>query len=69
MKLYGAFAFEFKVLERKRETSWPRDVFVRSGERRLGMGRAIGVGVWEGIFRDLRFRGSEGEIVSYVRLK
>jgi hypothetical protein len=49
MKLYEAFAFEFRVLERKRETSWPRDVFVRSGERRLGTGRAMGVGVWEGI--------------------
>jgi hypothetical protein len=62
MKLYGAFAFEFRVLERKSETSWPRDVFVRSGERRLGTGRAIGVGVWEGIFVELRFRGSDGDV-------
>jgi hypothetical protein len=56
MKLYGAFAFEFSVLERNRETSWPREMFVRSGERRRGTGRAMGVGVWEGIFVDVRLR-------------
>jgi hypothetical protein len=50
MKLYGALAFECSVLERKSETSWPREVFVRRGERRRGTGRAMGVGVWEGIF-------------------
>jgi hypothetical protein len=38
-------AFEFRVLERKRETSWPREAFMRRGERRRGIGRAMGVGV------------------------
>jgi hypothetical protein len=50
MKVYGDFAFVFRVFDRQRLTSWPRLVFVRRGEaRRRGMGRAMGVGVCEGM--------------------
>lgn len=49
MNVYGDLAFVFKLFVRQNETSWPRDVFVRRGERRRGTGRAMGVGVCEGI--------------------
>lgn len=49
MKVYGLFAFMFSVFERQRETSRPKVEFVRSGERRRGMGEASGVAVCEGI--------------------
>jgi len=38
------------VLVRHRLIScWPKEVLVRSGDRRRGMGVVRGVGVWEGI--------------------
>jgi len=49
MKVYGSFAFMFSVFERYRETSRPKVEFVRSGERRRGMGDARGVDICEGI--------------------
>jgi len=47
--VYGLFAFMLSVFERHRETSRPKVEFVRSGERRRGMGEASGVDVCEGI--------------------
>jgi len=49
MNVYGLLAFVLRVFVRQRETSWPKEVFVRRGERRRGTGSAIGVGVCEGI--------------------
>jgi hypothetical protein len=64
MNVYGLLAFVFSVFVRHRETSWPREVFVRSGERRRGTGSAIGVGVCEGIL----CCGSEFAWVLLVRI-
>jgi hypothetical protein len=50
MNVYGDLAFVFKLFVRQKVTSWPKDVFVRRGERRRGTGSAMGVGVCEGIF-------------------
>ena len=49
MNVYGDFALVFKLFVKQKETSCPRDVFVRRGERRRGTGSAMGVGVCEGI--------------------
>jgi hypothetical protein len=61
-------AFEERVLERKRETSWgwPREAFVRRGERRRGTGRAMGVGVWEGILGDVDVDEDFGKVAGGV---
>jgi hypothetical protein len=49
MNVYGDLAFMFSVVEKQRVMSCPREEFERRGLRRRGIGRAIGVGVWEGM--------------------
>lgn len=49
MKVYGDLAFEFRLEERERLMSCPKEVFAKRGERRRGTGWATGVEVWEGI--------------------
>jgi hypothetical protein len=52
MNVYGDLAFMFSVVEKQRVMSCPREEFERRGLRRRGIGRAIGVGVWEGMVSD-----------------
>ncbi len=49
MKVYGLFAFMLSVFERQRDTSRLKVEFVRSGDRRRGIGDARVVAVCEGI--------------------
>ncbi len=66
MKVYGLLAFRFNVLESERMESWPNVLFERRGLRRRGMGRAIGVGVWEGILVVIcvSIRGEKWQLVA-----
>lgn len=50
-------------------TSWPRLVFERRGERRRGTGRAIGVGVCEGIVRILWWQSKETFYISIRKIR
>ena len=52
MKVYGDLAFMSSVVERHSGMSWPREKLDRSGLRRRGMGRAMGVGAWDAMVSD-----------------
>jgi hypothetical protein len=55
-------AFVFKV--KHRLTSWPRVVDVRRERRLRGLGRAIGVEVWEGMVSDSeRLGAARGDLM------